>query len=68
VLHAARARGRAGADLDLAQDGVLPRGETHVARQRQFAARPAGPATLAQASRWGGNLERGRGARPCRRL
>jgi len=35
---------RADADLDLAQDGVLPRGEPHVTGQRQLAARPAGPA------------------------
>ena len=44
VLQAARARGRAGTDLDLPQDGVLPSGEPHVARQRQFAAGAAGPA------------------------
>jgi hypothetical protein len=35
VLHAARARGRADADLDLSQDGVLPCGEPHVAGQQQ---------------------------------
>jgi hypothetical protein len=45
VLHAVRAWGRADTDLDLSQDGVLPCGEPHVASQRQFAARPAGPAT-----------------------
>ena len=44
MLHAARTRCRADADLDLSQDGVLPGGEPHVAGQRQFAARPAGPA------------------------
>ena len=51
VLHAARAGGRADADLDLSQDGVLPRGEPHVARQRQFAARPAGPAAAGPGTR-----------------
>ena len=44
MLHAARAGKRADADLDLPEDCVLPRGEPHVARQRQLAARPAGPA------------------------
>jgi hypothetical protein len=40
VLHAARARGCPETGLGLPQDGVLPRGEPHVARQRQFAAAP----------------------------
>ena len=44
LLHAARARGRTETHLGLPQYGVLPRGEPHVARQRQFAARPAGTA------------------------
>jgi len=44
AVHVTRGQQRAGADLDLPQDRVSPRGEPHVARQRQFAVRPAGPA------------------------
>ena len=41
MLHTSCARGCAEADLRLADHGVLPCGETHVARQREFTARAA---------------------------
>ena len=43
MLHAARARGRAEAKLRLAQHSILPRSETHVARQSEFTAGAACP-------------------------
>jgi hypothetical protein len=38
VWHTTGARGRTETDLELPQYGVFPRGEAHVARQRQFTA------------------------------
>jgi hypothetical protein len=43
VLHTAGARGRAEPEFRLAEDSILPRSETHVARQGEFAARTARP-------------------------
>ena len=43
MLYTTRARWRTESDLRLAQHGILAGGESHVACQRQFAARAAGP-------------------------